>query len=197
MRRGGGGNRRRGPPSDPMQCLGGTPHVSPSGYDWRGGVHWSGVAIPSGSDIRVPSRVLSAAKQGESGAPERVGSPAGAQEGVHRHAPVARLRESPRGYPKHMFGKRGRTRTVPQRGKAVSSEVTSGCPKRSEGGFPVGTRTITTVPSETKANERGAASHTGDSASFVRAGSAEKFSLPRRTQPESAHARGRRQPDRG
>ena len=40
-----------------------------------------GVAIPSGSDIRVPSRVLSAAKQGEGGAPERVGSPAGAEEG--------------------------------------------------------------------------------------------------------------------
>ena len=39
-----------------------------------------GVAIPSGSDIRVPSRVLSAAKQGEGGAPERVGSPAGAEE---------------------------------------------------------------------------------------------------------------------
>ena len=39
------------------------------------------VAIPSGSDIRVPSRVLSAAKQGEGGAPERVGSPAGAEEG--------------------------------------------------------------------------------------------------------------------
>ena len=35
---GGGGNRRRGPPSYPMQCLGGTPHVSPSGYDWRDGV---------------------------------------------------------------------------------------------------------------------------------------------------------------
>ena len=33
---------------------------------------------PSESDIRVPSRVLSAAKQGESGAPERVGSPVGA-----------------------------------------------------------------------------------------------------------------------
>ena len=135
MRRG-GGNRRRGPPSDPMQCLGGTPHVSPSGYDWRGGVHRSGVAIPSGSDIRVPSRVLSAAKQGESGAPERVGSPAGAQEGVHRHAPVARLRESPRGYPKHMFGKRGRTRTVPQRGKAVSSERDIRVPEAKRGRVP-------------------------------------------------------------
>ena len=29
------------------------------------------------------------------------------------------------------------------RGGAVSSVVTSGCPKRSEGGFPVGTRTST------------------------------------------------------
>ena len=175
----------------------------------RGGVVRSDIRVP---ELNAPARAsrctfrkrhqgtLSGALRSEarrSGAPERVGSPAGAQEGVHRHAPVARLRESPHGYPKHMFGKRGRTRTVPQRGKAVSSEVTSGCPKRSEGGFPVGTRTITTVPSETKANERGAASHTGDSASFVRAGSAEKFSLPRRTQPESAHARGRRQPDRG
>ena len=37
----------------------------------------------------------------------------------------------------------------PQRGKAVSSEVTSGCPKRSEGGCPVGTRTITVFPSGT------------------------------------------------
>ena len=89
-------------------------------------------------------------------------------------------------------------------------KVTSGCPKRSEGGFPVGTRTITAFPCGIQAepciprrtwngvkHERGAASHTGDSASFVRAGSAEELSLPRRTQPESAHARGRRQPDRG
>ena len=133
---------------------------------------------------------------------------------------LLRCGEHPRGYPDVAFGrctgtlrqrgrerlpgKRGRTRTVPQRGKAVSSEVTSGCPKRSEGGSPVGTRTNTAFRAEpcrtwngTREHERGAASHTGDSASFVRAGSAEKFSLPRRTQPESAHARGRRQPDRG
>ena len=89
-------------------------------------------------------------------------------------------------------------------------KVTSGCPKRSEGGFPVGTRTITAFPCGIQAepciprrtwngvkHERGAASHTGDSASFVRTGSAEELSPPRRTQPESAHARGRRQPDRG
>ena len=37
----------------------------------------------------------------------------------------------------------------------------------------------------------------GDSASFARAGSAEELSPPRRTRPESAHARERRQPDRG
>ena len=78
---------------------------------------------------------------------------------------LLRCGEHPRGYPDVAFGrctgtlrqrgrerlpgKRGRTRTVPQHGKAVSSEVTSGCPKRSEGGFPVGTRTITTFPSGT------------------------------------------------
>ena len=33
------------------------------------------------------------------------------------------------------------------RGGAVSSVVTSGCPKRSEGGFPVGTRTVTSASS--------------------------------------------------
>ena len=127
----------------------------------RGGVVRSDIRVP---ELNAPARAsrctfrkrhqgtLSGALRSEarrSGAPERVGSPAGAQEGVHRHAPVARLRESPHGYPKHMFGKRGRTRTVPQRGKAVSSEVTSGCPKRSEGGFPVGTRTITAFPNGT------------------------------------------------
>ena len=32
-------------------------------------------------------------------------------------------------------------------GGAVSSVVTSGCPKRSEGGFPVGTRTVTSASS--------------------------------------------------
>ena len=65
---------------------------------------------------------------------------------------LLRCGERPRGYPdvasgrctgtlrqrgrERLPGKRGRTRTVPQRGKAVSSEVTSGCPKRSEGGCP-------------------------------------------------------------
>ena len=79
---------------------------------------------------------------------------------------LLRCGERPRGYPdvasgrctgtlrqrgrERLPGKRGRTRTVPQRGKAVSSEVTSGCPKRSEGGFPVGTRTITVFPSGAK-----------------------------------------------
>ena len=78
---------------------------------------------------------------------------------------LLRCGEHPRGYPdvasgrctgtlrqrgrERLPGKRGRTRTVPQRGKAVSSEVTSGCPKRSEGGCPVGTRTITTFPNGT------------------------------------------------
>ena len=52
------------------------------------------------------------------------------------------------GYSKYTFGKRGHP--LSQRGKAVSSVVTSGCPKRSEGGFPVGTRTITAFPSGAK-----------------------------------------------
>ena len=145
----------------------------------RGGVVRSDIRVP---ELNAPARAsrctfrkrhqgtLLGALRSEarkSGAPERVGSPAGAQEGAHRHAPVARLRESPRGYPKHTFGKRGRT--VPQRGKAVSSEVTSGCPKRSEGGSPVGTRTNTAFraeskqkqPCRTREHKRGAASHLG------------------------------------
>ena len=39
------------------------------------------VAIPSGSDIRVPTRALSAAKQGETERPGAAGAPAGAEEG--------------------------------------------------------------------------------------------------------------------
>lgn len=38
--------------------------------------------MPSGSDIRVPSRALSAAKQGRAERPGAAGSPAGAEE-VH------------------------------------------------------------------------------------------------------------------
>ena len=41
----------------------------------------AGVAIPSGSDIRVPPRALSAAKQGEAERPGAAGAPAGAEEG--------------------------------------------------------------------------------------------------------------------
>ena len=164
---------------------------------------------PSGSDIRVPSRVLSAAKQGESGAPERVGSPVGAQEGAHRLAPATGLRESPSGYPKHTFGKR--CGPLPQHEKAVSSESDIRVPEAKRGRVPcrneddtclskarsVQNQAEPCIPCRTREHERGAASHMGDSASFVRTGSAEKLSLPRRTQPESAHARGRRQPDRG
>ena len=76
----------------------------------------------------------------------------------------------------------------------VGAEETCGVPPQT---LWCGTRTIPAFPSETRENARGAASHTGDSASFARAGSAEKLSLPRRTRPESAHARGRRQPARG
>ena len=123
------------------------------------------VAIPSGSDIRVPPRTLSAAKQGEAERPGAAGAPAGAEEGysVPTHpAPVG-------------------TRTI------TAFRAESMRPSFSKRKQPLSTRE----------HKRGAASHTGDSASFVRAGSAEKLSLPRRTQPGSTHARGRHQPDRG
>ena len=152
---------------------------------------------PSGSDIRVPSRVLSAAKQGEAEHP-RGWVPLQERRKVCTGTLQSRGCESLRTVIRSTCSENAAAPAqYPSEERRYRPNVTSGCPKRSEGGFPVGTRTITTVPSETKANERGAASHTGDSASFVRAGSAEKFSLPRRTQPESAHARGRRQPDRG
>ena len=47
----------------------------------------AGVAIPSGSDIRVPPRALSAAKQGEAERPGAAGTPAGAEEGYIVHPP--------------------------------------------------------------------------------------------------------------
>ena len=42
----------------------------------------------------------------------------------------------------------GTSLSVSQRGKTVSPVVTSGCPKRSEGGFPVGTRANTVSRAE-------------------------------------------------
>ena len=45
------------------------------------GLAGAGVAIPSGSDIRVPPRALSAAKQGRAERPGAAGAPAGAEEG--------------------------------------------------------------------------------------------------------------------
>ena len=49
-------------------------------------------------------------------------------------APARSGRGVESGYSKYTFGKRGHP--LSQRGKAVSSVVTSGCPKRSEGGCP-------------------------------------------------------------
>ena len=40
------------------------------------------------------------------------------------------------------------TRDVSKRGRTVSPVVTSGCPKRSKGGFPVGTRANTASQAE-------------------------------------------------
>ena len=46
------------------------------------------------------------------------------------------------------------TRDVSKRGRTVSPVVTSGCPKRSEGGFPVGTRANTASPAEPRKRNR-------------------------------------------
>ena len=56
---------------------------------------------------------------------------------------LLRCGEHPRGYPDVASGGYSypALRLGASRGGAVSSVVTSGCPKRSEGGFPVGTRT--------------------------------------------------------
>ena len=103
--------------------------------------------------------------------------------------------------PRHPTGKRDCTRTVPQRGKAVSSVVTSGCPKRSEGGCPCRNEDDNRLSKRNHAGQeitKEAPPPTrGDSASFVRAGLAEELSLPHRTRQGSAHARGQHQPDRG
>ena len=62
----------------PVACSSGdtTPLLAPSRTP-----RTAGVAIPSGSDIRVPTRTLSAAKQGEAERPGAAGAPAGAEEG--------------------------------------------------------------------------------------------------------------------
>ncbi len=70
----------------------------------------------------------------------------GLQWGFAEGAPARSGRGAESGYSKYTFGKRGHP--LSQRGKAVSSVVTSGCPKRSEGGFPVGTRTNTAFRAE-------------------------------------------------
>ena len=42
----------------------------------------------------------------------------------------------------------------PSEERRYRPNVTSGCPKRSEGGFPVGTRTITAFSAENKAKRK-------------------------------------------
>ena len=64
-----------------------------------------GVAIPSGSDIRVPSRVLSAAKQGEGRSAREGGFPTGAKEGYS--VPTHPLPVGTRTIPAFPSGSRG------------------------------------------------------------------------------------------
>ena len=62
---------------------------------------------------------------------------------------LLRCGERPGGHPDVASGGYSypRFRLGASHGGAVSSVVTSGCPKRSEGGFPVGTRTVTSASS--------------------------------------------------
>ena len=80
----------------------------------------------------------SSAPAGAPAAPGRSASPCFAAESVR----VGTLMSLPEGIATPAV----RSTRLGARGGAVSSVVTSGCPKRSEGGFPVGTRTYT-VPS--------------------------------------------------
>ena len=79
------------------------------------------VRHPEGASGRCS---LAARSHGPRKAPERVGSPAGAQEGVHRHAPVARLRESPRLSEAHVRKTRPHPHSTPARkGGIVRSDI--------------------------------------------------------------------------
>ena len=77
----------------------------------------------------------SSAPAGAPAAPGRSASPCFAAESVR----VGTLMSLPEGIATPAV----RDTRLGARGGAVSSVVTSGCPKRSEGGFPVGTRTVT------------------------------------------------------
>ena len=55
-------------------------------------------AAPSGSDIRVPARALSAAKQGRAERPGAAGSPAGAKEGSGARCPKAPAQWASQGF---------------------------------------------------------------------------------------------------
>ena len=81
----------------------------------------------------------SSAPAGAPAAPERSASPCFAAESAR----VGTLMSLPEGIATPAV----RGTRLGASGGAVSSVVTSGCPKRSEGGFPVGTRTVTSASS--------------------------------------------------
>ena len=97
--------------------------------------------MPSGSDIRVPSRALSAAEQGRVERPGAAGSPVGAEEvhslPTHRAQKTTETEEPPHEVIVwELFIVHSACRDGNLLRKAVSSVATSGCPKRSEGGCP-------------------------------------------------------------
>ena len=108
--------------------------------------------MPSGSDIRVPPRALSAAKRGRAERPGAAGAPAGAEEvhglPTHRVKKTIEIEESPtrgnRAGDSLLFTAQAEAGTY--RGQAVSSVATSGCPSSARAGAPVGARTNTACP---------------------------------------------------
>ncbi len=94
------------------------------------------VLVPTG---RVGTLYPSSAPAGAPAAPGRSASPCFAAEST-REGTLMSL-------PEGIATPAVRGTRLGASGGAVSSVVTSGCPKRSEGGFPVGTRTVTSASS--------------------------------------------------
>ena len=106
----------------------------PYGFAWKSWVAWKAVIVLVPTEAgRVGTLYPSSAPAGAPAAPGRSASPCFAAESARGGT----LMSLPEGIATPAPARPGASR-----GGAVSSVVTSGCPKRSEGGFPVGTRTI-------------------------------------------------------
>ena len=159
-----------------------------------------GEATPSGSALRVshgcsPQRSKEKRSTREGGFPCRsAGRCAPARSSSEAERVSARLSEA------HVRKTRPHPHSTPARkGGIVRSDIR--VPEAKRGRVPCRNEDDNRISKRNHAGQESTKEAppptSGDDASFVRTESAEKLSLPRRTQPESAHARGRRQPDRG